>query len=241
MPSIWTFTMKPVKALFEKYSVGTGFADPFAGENSPAEITNDIEGRGNKFSLDALEFLKGLKEDSVKGVLFDPPYSTEQCLRRYTPKHNGTAGRAEYWAKCKDEIARITQDDGIVISFCWDSCGIGKTRGFEIIEILLLCHGACHNDTIVTVERKLPKPPEKQKIWETMTIDIPDECNVFHKKTAMVHNTCSTCGANNGRAGLLLDKECENCHDTRQSGAVCIHLNLKRTDEEIARTMEILN
>lgn len=34
--------------------------------------------------------------------------------------------------------------------------GIGKTRGFEIVEILLVAHGGNHNDTIVTVERKLP-------------------------------------------------------------------------------------
>ena len=154
MPSIWTFTMNPVQELFKKYKVGRGFADPFAGENSPAEITNDVEGRGNNFSLDALEFLKKMENNSLAGILFDPPYSTDQCLRKYTPKHNGTAGRAEYWAKCKDKIARITQNNGIVFSFCWDSCGMGKKRGFEIIEIMLLCHGACHNDTIITIERK---------------------------------------------------------------------------------------
>lgn len=155
MPSIWTFTMKPVQDLFKKYDVGQGWVDPFAGENSPAQFANDIEGRGNEFQMDALEFLKSRKDNSVSGTLFDPPYSVEQCLRRYTPKHGGTAGRAEYWAKCKDEINRITMKDGLCISFCWDSTGIGKKRGFEIVEILLLCHGACHNDTIITVDRKI--------------------------------------------------------------------------------------
>lgn len=153
MPSIWTFSMKPVQTLLTKYEVGTGWADPFAGERSPAEYTNDIEGRGAKCQMDALDFLKSLSDYSMDGMLFDPPYSVEQCLRRYTPKQNGTAGRAEYWAKCKDEIVRIIKLSGMVISFCWDSTGIGKKRGFEIMEILLLCHGACHNDTIVTVEK----------------------------------------------------------------------------------------
>ena len=105
--------------------------------------------------MDALEFLRTLEAGSAPGALFDPPYSVEQCLRRYTPKQNGTAGRAEYWARCKDEIKRILHMGGISISFCWDSTGMGKGRGFEIIEILLVCHGACHNDTIVTVERKI--------------------------------------------------------------------------------------
>ena len=152
MPSIWTFSMTPVQQLFSRYDVGEGWIDPFAGKHSPAEITNDIEDRGAMFQMDALEFLKSRDDNSAIGALFDPPYSVEQCLRRYTPKQNGTAGRAEYWGRCKDEIARIIKPGGHVISFCWDSTGIGKNRGFEIVEIMLLCHGACHNDTIVTID-----------------------------------------------------------------------------------------
>lgn len=57
MPSVWTFSMRPVAKLFAKYSVGIGWADPFAGKESPAEFTNDIEGRCAKSQLDALEFL----------------------------------------------------------------------------------------------------------------------------------------------------------------------------------------
>jgi hypothetical protein len=146
--------MKPVARLLKEYKIGGGWIDPFAGLHSPAEYTNDIEFLPVKSHMDALDFLKSLESESKVGALFDPPYSVEQCLRRYTPKQNGTAGRAEYWAKCKDEIARIICPGGTVISFCWDSTGIGKKRGFEIIEIVLICHGACHNDTIVTVERK---------------------------------------------------------------------------------------
>jgi len=164
MPSKWTFTMPPIKRLFMKYSVGVGYADPFSGENSPAEFTNDIEGRGNKSELDGLEFLKTFNDNSISGVLFDPPYSVEQCLRLYTPKHNGTAGRAEYWAKCKDEIKRIVIPGGLVMSFCWDSTGIGKGRNFKILEIMLLCHGACHNDTIVTVEEKVPQQVQVKRV-----------------------------------------------------------------------------
>jgi len=55
----------------------------------------------------------------------------------------------------KKEIARIIKNDGIVISFAWNSNGIGKTKGFEIIEILMVSHGGNHNDTICTVERKI--------------------------------------------------------------------------------------
>lgn len=37
------------------------------------------------------------------------------------------------------------------IRFCWNSCGIGANRGFDIKRVLLICHGAAHNDTIVTI------------------------------------------------------------------------------------------
>ena len=43
---------------------------------------------------------------------------------------------------------------GKVISFGWNSGGIGKTNGFEIQRILLVPHGGPHHDTIVTVEIK---------------------------------------------------------------------------------------
>jgi len=152
MPSKWTFQMKPVSKLINRYLTPL-WVDPFAGKYSPADITNDIEGRGAQFQMDGLEFLRNQKDNSCNGVLFDPPYSIEQCLRLYTPKYRGTAGRAEYWIKCKNEISRIIALNGITISFCWDSNGMGVKRGFEIIEILLICHGALHNDTIVTIER----------------------------------------------------------------------------------------
>lgn len=156
MPNKYTFKMKTVTSLLAQEMDGGQWADPFAGFFSPATIRNDAdESRPAEFHLDGLEFLRLQETASLDGVLFDPPYSTEQALRKYKPIQNGTAGRAEYWAKCKDEIARILKPQGKSISFAWDSTGVGKKRGFEICRILLLCHGACHNDTIITVERKL--------------------------------------------------------------------------------------
>jgi len=155
MPSRFTFKMRAVSALLSREMSGV-WADPFCGEYSPAQIRNDADQRREADShRDGLHFLKDFETDALDGVLFDPPYSTEQALRKYKPIHQGTAGRAEYWARCKDEIARVVVLGGKAICFGWDSTGIGKTRGFELQRILMLCHGACHNDTIVTVERKV--------------------------------------------------------------------------------------
>ena len=155
MPSKWTFRVPVIRSLIETYMLGQ-WVDPFAGEYSPAHLRNDADlSKPVESHQDGLEFLRSLESNSADGALFDPPYSTEQALRKYKPIQGGTAGRAEYWAKCKDELARIVRVGGHVICFGWDSTGCGKGRGFEPVEILLICHGACHNDTIVTVERKV--------------------------------------------------------------------------------------
>ena len=65
-------------------------------------------------------------------------------------------------SKIKDEIARKIRNGGLCISFGWNSSGLGKNRGFEIIEIMLIAHGGGHNDTICTVERKWQKKEGKQ-------------------------------------------------------------------------------
>ena len=51
---------------------------------------------------------------------------------------------------------RVCKVGGTVLTMGWNSVGIGASRNFEKLEILLVSHGAQHNDTIVTVERKLP-------------------------------------------------------------------------------------
>lgn len=154
MPNQWTFKIKPIRELLEKYHVNSGWVDPFAGWNSPAEFTNDIEGRCAKSQMDGYEFLCSLEDNKYEGGLFDPPYSVEMCLRKYTPKYAGTAGKSEYWAKCKNELSRIIKSGGLSIHFGWGSSALGMKRGFKIIEILLVPHGGSHNDTIVTVEQK---------------------------------------------------------------------------------------
>lgn len=56
----------------------------------------------------------------------------------------------------------------------------------------------------------------------------------------MQYNVCKTCGADNGRAGMLINDECLNCHDTRKNGFITIYAHLTRKDGEIKRTFDIL-
>ena len=154
MPSLHTFTIKPIEVLLnEEFSDGD-WCDPFAGKMSfhASRYSNDIDTTSPaKHHEDALTFLKNLEDNYFDGVLYDPPYSITQA-RNYGHKKFSSM---KYWADCKNEIARILKPNGKAICFGWTSMGLGKGRGFEMKRILLVPHGGSKNDTIVTVEIKL--------------------------------------------------------------------------------------
>jgi len=166
MPNSNTFDIRCINRLIHKYfKPEFKSIDPFANKNKIAKITNDIDTQFNTtFNLDALDFLKQFTDNSVDFVLYDPPYSTRQiseCYKKFGLSVNMETTSAIFWTKLKTEISRICKPDSIVISFGWNSGGIGKNNGFEQIEILLVAHGGIHNDTICTVERKLTTQQNK--------------------------------------------------------------------------------
>jgi hypothetical protein len=57
----------------------------------------------------------------------------------------------------------------------------------------------------------------------------------------MEYNECQTCGAGEGRAGLLINDECLNCNHTRKTGVFTLHTDLSRTDIEIGATLLIIH
>ena len=63
--------------------------------------------------------------------------------------------QSSWRARHLDEIARVLKPNGIALCFGWNSNGVGKTRGFEMQEVLIVPHGGSKNDTICTVERKV--------------------------------------------------------------------------------------
>lgn len=160
MPNKNTFEIKPIKELLNRYIVNDStIVDPFANKNKLGTITNDLDPQyDTDYHMDATDFLRMLNDNSVDLVLYDPPFSPRQvseCYKKLNMTVNMETTQASYWSKQKEQIARIVKPNGIVITCGWNSGGIGKTYGFEIIEILLVAHGGWHNDTIVTVERKI--------------------------------------------------------------------------------------
>lgn len=158
MPNSATFQIKPIRELIDKYASGF-IIDPFSNGCKIATVTNDLNPACEAdFHLDALDFLKRFEDNSVDFVLYDPPYSPRQlseCYHNVGVSVTSKTTTSAYWAKQKEQIGRIVKPGGGVLSCCWNSGGIGKKYGFEIVEILLVSHGGWHNDTICTVERKV--------------------------------------------------------------------------------------
>lgn len=160
MPSKNTFSIKPIaEMLAEEVDSSKLWIDPFANTNKIATITNDLNSEyDTTYHLDALDFLKMFEDNSVDGVLYDPPFSPRQvseCYRGFGVSVTSETTRSSFWANQKKQIQRIVRIGGKVITFGWNSGGIGKSAGFEVQRVLLVPHGGWHNDTICTVEIKV--------------------------------------------------------------------------------------
>lgn len=159
MPSRWTFEVEPIRELLDD-EMGNGiWIDPFAGKNSPADITNDLnDERNTDYNMRAREFLEMFDDGEIDGgILLDPPYSNSAIKRCY--EEIGEEPREEdfdmkFYSRPREETTRILQKEAKAISFGWNTIGIGKNRGFTKKRILMVCHGGARNDTLVTVSVK---------------------------------------------------------------------------------------
>ena len=161
MPNSDTFSVPPIRDFVRSYLANSLISvDPFARNNRWATHTNDLNPATEAdHHMDAEAFLKMLAAQSVKAdlVIFDPPYSPRQISECY--KSIGLeVGMKEtqsalLYQRVRDAIVPVTTDYAIVLSFGWNTVGMGKRHGYEQIEIMLCCHGGAHNDTICLAER----------------------------------------------------------------------------------------
>lgn len=169
MPSASTFSIKPIAELLRgEVDCGEKWVDPFSNGSRIASVTNDINPDVDAdYHVDALEFLRMFGDESVDGVLYDPPYSPRQvseCYKGHGYEVTTETTQASFWSAHKAEIGRIVRRGGKVITFGWNSGGAGKDNGFKVDRILLVAHGGWHNDTIVTVCRK--EAGRQLELWE---------------------------------------------------------------------------
>ena len=137
-PTKNTFGCRPIRKLIKRH-IGLKFFDPFP----------------YPFRQDALAYMAKAPDRSERRIILDPPYSDNQLLESY--KNAGgfsITGNPVYWAKIKDEAARILKPGGLILTCGWNSTGLGKTRGCSKEILLVVNHGAQHNDTLCLIERR---------------------------------------------------------------------------------------
>ena len=166
MPNSETFSLPPVSRLLDRWFPmalsSPVIVDPFARNSTRGTVTNDLNPNTTaQFHMLAEDFVQNhVPDSSADVVLFDPPYSPRQIAEVYQQigRQCGTkeTQNARLYKTVKDGLDRMLKPGGIAVCCGWNSMGFGIGRGYEMLEILLVPHGAAHNDTIVTVERKLP-------------------------------------------------------------------------------------
>lgn len=163
MPNRNTFDIpaigKFVKHYLEQSKVSV---DPYARDKRWATYTNDLNpATGAEFHVDSIEFMHGLAEVGIVAdlVIIDPPYSPRQVKECYDSighkmkQDDALLGKIR--KRLKVEIARLVPVGGVVLTFGWNTVGMGLNHGYEQEEILLVCHGSDHNDTICLAERRV--------------------------------------------------------------------------------------
>jgi hypothetical protein len=163
MPNVDTFDVWPI-AQFVKWHLtrATVSCDPFARNKQWATHTNDLNPKTSaQHHLDAEEFLGMLQRQGVRCdlAILDPPYSPRQISECYKEAGLEVGMRdtqnAALYSRVRNALMPVLTNDATVLSFGWNSSGMGMKHGFAISEILLVCHGAAHNDTICLAEKRV--------------------------------------------------------------------------------------
>lgn len=168
MPHGDTFSVRPIGEFVQRYMGHSRLSvDPFARNNDWATYTNDINPSTRaQRHLDAETFLLELAREGVANVdlaILDPPYSPRQISECY--KEAGLkvgmkdTQNAALYARVKAALLPLLAPHATILSFGWNSAGMGQKHGFEILEVMLCAHGAAHNDTICMAERRAEPQP----------------------------------------------------------------------------------
>lgn len=174
MPSKDTFDVKPIAAFVHKYlSQSKVSIDPFARNKRWATHTNDLNPETKaQHHLTALAFLDLLRTQSVKAdlIIFDPPYSINQakvCYESFGAKTftQYDAQNVVRWTDEKEIARDLLTEDGVFLQFGWNSMGLGRKYGFELFDLLLVCHGPAHNDTICIAEHRVSESDDSPSLF----------------------------------------------------------------------------
>jgi len=149
-PRKYTFEQLKLKQWVEKWCKGK-VLNLFAGKTkldvNEYRVDIDKEMIADYYG-DAYEFVKNtdMKFDTI---ILDPPYNLRKAREKYGGRYIGS------FTKIKNELSKLLDNGGRIITLGYDSVGMSKSRGFSKIAICLICHNGDHQDTIGLVEEKI--------------------------------------------------------------------------------------
>ena len=164
IPSAETFSIPPITAFVKSYlRLSKNSADPFARNKRWATWTNDLNpNTAAEYHMEARDFLQMLKDrqEVLDLVLFDPPYSRRQVKEVYESvglkfTNHDSQYYSSNWREERAIINDILGVGGVVLSFGWNTSGMGSFSNFAAEEILIVCHGGSRYDTLCIAERKV--------------------------------------------------------------------------------------
>lgn len=137
MPSPDTFSVKPIGEFVQRYLAASKVSiDPFARDKRWATHTNDLNPKtAAEHHLDAEEFLRMLAGRAVLAdlVIFDPPYSPRQISECYKEVGRevgmSSTQNGALYKQVRDAIVPVLAPEAVVLSFGWNSAGMGVKRG----------------------------------------------------------------------------------------------------------------
>jgi len=146
----YTFESQKIKSWVESRS-RKKVLNLFAGktELNLDEYRVDIDKNMNAdWYGDALDFINttNMKFDTI---ILDPPYSYRKSIEMYNGHKNSR------FKQIADNIHKILNKNGIIISFGYHSSFMGRIRGFNLTELCIFAHGGSQHCTIAIIEKKI--------------------------------------------------------------------------------------
>lgn len=146
----YTFSIRNIREFVERESNGK-VLNLFAGKTklNLDEVRNDLDPEAlADYRKDALKFVKDWKGKKFDTIILDPPYAYRKSMEMY----KGIV--ASPFKLLKEELPRILNKGGKIITFGYHSNVMGSNRGFKVYKIGLFSHGGAIHDTICSIEIK---------------------------------------------------------------------------------------
>jgi len=159
MPRKWTFQMPKLRSWMEDRIEGHtlnlfGGVTRLSGDVMYNDLNPDLPADLRRDAYDLAQWADS--PASFDTVIFDPPYSAFQAVKTYGVK------KAQLVTHARDVVEYVLRPGGRVISFGYNSTGMGASRGFEKEALLLVNCGGSHNDYICLAERHIGQAGETQ-------------------------------------------------------------------------------